>query len=782
MKGIQPSDLELWRVVDPKEDDKGCVDLDGTVEKSELKNQRLPLSALGDLTDESTFIFVRLPKRVSKRQREDDESETSRKARKASERKEYQAIDGPVDLPPALISLIDSDDFKPASRDEFKKALDGKKAGDEITLPSIGQKPKHYGQGFQGKSIFITEQMVEVWKQFSEDSEDSIKRVLAGPMGVGKSYLALFLAAKAYSEGWPVLYVSDASKLVKSDIDGAGTELCTRFFALNKDILTIRDFEKFWVGRERDGLTVASLAATVLSTLLCQRERKTLLVLDEHGKLFEKNKPYPHLFKPLTDIHSFDPAQNGARVIYTGTAHAGFELVVLTGDIDSLLEFVGPLSDFIFDKLLGSSPIPSSPDVLETVKTITHNVPRELVKLVEYLVKELGDLKNVTDKDIQQCISAFKVARSTKLYGLAKTYFTDLDDDQQVEQRKALSTMFQPISHGSLNPSNNVFVEPKFMDLGLIYRSRVRGHIVYNFLCPAAMEALLEHYRTMPLPKDKLGALESGRGTGNDFEEVFFRYVMWYKEFSLKPTDLAGNPKPQIDTKATNFDIMTTPSSKTRENTFRQLPKFYPRFDFVYNRTFFQLSISDFATHDTNSKEIKKAFEPIRPPKVVDAQDDGETSRNAGGTQKRKRSGSSGDDSTKSPKKKKQNAKNTEEEEVIEMRNQIEVYLDAVYGGNHEVKINPDTNNFEAKRNGVALDDFKIVYVCGLPGRPNHPKLVAKYPDLLYVSFDELRYSLFGDFYKGSGNGKGGKANCSNGKGNSNERYSIESGNSSPGP
>ncbi|KAF9413981.1 hypothetical protein BGZ76_004945, partial [Entomortierella beljakovae] len=366
--------------------------------------------------------------------------------------------------------------------------------------------------------------------------------------------------------------------------------------------------------------------------------------------------------------------------------------------------------------------------------------------LVEYLVNHLGDLKNVTDKDIQQCISAFKVVRSTELYGLAKTYFTDLNDDQQVEQSKALFTMFQSISYRSLNPSNNVFVETKFMDLNLIYRSRVRGDIIYDFLCPAAKEALLEHYRTIPLPKGKLRALENGRGTDDDFEEVFFRYVMWFREFSLKTTDLAGNLKTQINIKATDFDIMTTPPSKARENTFRQLPKFYARFDFVYNRTFFQLSTSDFCTHDTESKEIKKAFEPVRPPKIADAQDNGESSRNAG--QKIKGAGSSEDDSTINPKKKRQNAKNVEEE-VIEMRNQIEIYLDAVYGGHHDVKINPDTNRFEAKWNGVALDDFKIAYVCGPPGRPNHPKLLAKYPDLLYVSFDELRRSLFRDLHKG---------------------------------
>ncbi|KAF9427287.1 hypothetical protein BGZ76_002395 [Entomortierella beljakovae] len=56
--------------------------------------------------------------------------------------------------------------FKTASRDEFKQALDGKEVSDKIILPSIGQKPKDYGQGFLGDSFFITEQMMEMRGEF----------------------------------------------------------------------------------------------------------------------------------------------------------------------------------------------------------------------------------------------------------------------------------------------------------------------------------------------------------------------------------------------------------------------------------------------------------------------------------------------------------------------------------------------------------------------------------------------------------------------------------------
>ncbi|KAF9178600.1 hypothetical protein BGZ49_005302, partial [Haplosporangium sp. Z 27] len=225
-------------------------------------------------------IVVKLSEKGPKRRFEDDEPETSRKARKQNPWKEYQAVDGPVDLPPALISLIDNCDiFKPEPRDKFKQELDGKKTGDLITLPSLGQEPKEYREGFQGSSFFITEQMMDLWRRFSKDSDHSIKKLLAGPMGVGKSYLAIFLAARAYAEGWPVLYVSDAGELVKESSSGTGKQICGRFFALNKDILTVADYKSI-LGTFPDNPSyeqAATLAAdSILSELVSRRDKKTL--------------------------------------------------------------------------------------------------------------------------------------------------------------------------------------------------------------------------------------------------------------------------------------------------------------------------------------------------------------------------------------------------------------------------------------------------------------------------------------------------------------------------
>jgi len=156
----------------------------------------------------------------------------------------YDAKDGPVDLPPVLVSMLNSGEFKPAPRNEFKQQLDNMEVGQEITLPSIGQRPKHYGEGYQESSFFITEQMVEMWRLLSSNSDWPIRRILSGPMGVGKSYLALFLAAKAYADAWLFLYVSDANELAFNSDAKIATSICARFLALNKDVLTFANFEK----------------------------------------------------------------------------------------------------------------------------------------------------------------------------------------------------------------------------------------------------------------------------------------------------------------------------------------------------------------------------------------------------------------------------------------------------------------------------------------------------------------------------------------------------------
>lgn len=115
--------------------------------------------------------------------------------------------------------------------------------------------------------------MIEMWLLLSSDTDRPIRRILPGSTGVGKSYLALFLAAKAYSEGWPLLYISDASQLAKDTSSARAEQICLRFLALNKDKLTVNDLKSLVLGHKSDSVEVLVYAATsIIGKLLQQPE------------------------------------------------------------------------------------------------------------------------------------------------------------------------------------------------------------------------------------------------------------------------------------------------------------------------------------------------------------------------------------------------------------------------------------------------------------------------------------------------------------------------------
>jgi hypothetical protein len=632
-------------------------------------------------------------------------------------------MDGPVDLPPVLVSMLNSGEFAPAPRDVFKQQLDDIQVGQKITLPSIGQCPKHYGEGYQELSFFITEQMVEMWHLLSKNSVRPIRRVLPGPMGVGKSYLALFLAAKAYAEGWPLLYVSDANKLAINSQYRIAREICTRFLAINKDILTIANFKEMTAGRmtgEKEA-TVDS-AYSIIGNILQQKETKTLLVVDEHGALFEQDPPIPKkqaLLNPLMQLAAWSEDRGGARVVLTGTAHAKFERHYVKDDMQSWLEYVTPLSDTIFDKLLDMDPILSKQTIRDQVKEITNRVPRELVNMSKYVHEALNasgeqSTTNNINTDIDQVVldktRQFEEGRRDAFYQAAQLYFYSLNSVQQHSQRHALAAIFLPRKEGDFYFENMGF-DYQFMDLGLVYQIRVGAGKEYWPLCPAAKEALLNLYKSMPLPQDTMAAITSGQPTGDQFEDALFIFLMRHSKVILDTTDLAGNQNVPVLIRSKSVKFLEDPPSSVSENVLLRGFKGYPRFDYIIGRTFIQVSISDFATHNVGTANIEKAFE--RP-----------TARN-----------------TRS----------------FNCRNQIEKHLDGAFGGQHEAKIDPVTRKFVVTRKHVIsvggqqveetrpVEDFRIVYIHGKPGKPNHTGKSREFPDVLHVSFDELQKKLFGD-------------------------------------
>ncbi|KAF9982347.1 hypothetical protein BGZ79_005965, partial [Entomortierella chlamydospora] len=140
------------------------------------------------------------------------------------------------ELPPTLIDILEGSSLKPAPRSQFAPLKDVK-PGDSIIIPPMGQSPKDFGKYNKDSILLITEQMLELWNEMQGQQRITYRRVLSGPMGVGKSFLSYFLAARAYAEGWLTLYVADAGVLDAKSEQESEVELVRHFLALNSDIL-----------------------------------------------------------------------------------------------------------------------------------------------------------------------------------------------------------------------------------------------------------------------------------------------------------------------------------------------------------------------------------------------------------------------------------------------------------------------------------------------------------------------------------------------------------------
>ncbi|RHZ64411.1 hypothetical protein Glove_325g28 [Diversispora epigaea] len=224
--------------------------------------------------------------------------------------------------------MLQSKKFVPDNHIDFQNAFQNLSACQSITLPHLGQEPKHFAEGYQGRTLLVTEQMIDIWNKLSADSDHSIKHVLSGPMGVGKSYISYFLASKAYAEEWLVLYIADASDLNVESSEKAGTVICKCFLALNKDILTAAELEKIvqFASNCNSQQVVVTVAEEILD-FIRSADRKVLLIVDEYGILFEKD-PVPlriHLLSPLMNFNFWGEHYKFACVIFMGTAHASYE-------------------------------------------------------------------------------------------------------------------------------------------------------------------------------------------------------------------------------------------------------------------------------------------------------------------------------------------------------------------------------------------------------------------------------------------------------------------------
>ncbi|KAF9294962.1 hypothetical protein BGZ74_011026 [Mortierella antarctica] len=692
---VDADHLTLWcvSIPDPDDDDDNKNDVHIHVDNMPDKG-RTKLKATHELSD----IFQKKPAKrtihiIVKRPPQKLELSFYKKARirNTDDWKEYTASDGEtVNLSPLLINILRSDEFAPAPRSEFGhlKNANNLRAGVAISMPSMGQIPKSFADGDENHEFFITEQMLQLWEDMRGDKRSTYRRVLSGPMGVGKSYLSYFLAAKAYVEGWLVLYVSDAGLLDMLYEDESALQLLKLFLALNKDILTGTELKMLVNDSDGTGDISTRALSVIFGTLLKTSERKTLLLVDEHGKLFENDPHVPQKFRslvPLSSYHWWGEDAKGSRVIFTGAAHGKFEMTILEPSYRSKsLVFVGPLSTTVFSNLLDTYPHLVQSDIKAKVTQITNCVPRELVNLAE-------SVKDVSGPVSKDHLEQWTEHRAQYFSTIAREYCRHLDLAAKDRFHNALLHMF-------IGATCMLGFERDFFDLGLIYRSKdvtqigTRCHI----LCRPAQNALRDLFKMLPLPAATRTRICNGNLERTDFEVALCHQLMCTDEqVELKATDLNGKKPTTIKLKLDNCETLRQGDYSLgpgHDDTLIRCYKGYPRFDFILGRMFIQVSIRDFDRHNSGSAEIDKAFNP--------------------------------QDTTG--------------------RNQIEKYLDGAYGSGHRAYVDARTKRFVVTmEDDDTNENVRIVYIRGSPGKPNHCELVKRFPDILHVSFEELKQGLF---------------------------------------
>ncbi|KAG9061870.1 hypothetical protein KI688_007021 [Linnemannia hyalina] len=681
---VDANSLTLWRVSIPDaDDDETPVLLDGLTRKKKLRVTN-ELSMVFDAAYPEDTIHV-----IVQRPPPDPQYLPQKKRIRIEEGwKPFTASDGiRVDLPPSWIDILASTEFVPEPRAAFAHLKGNVQAGDAIIMPNMGQDPKDFGCYGQGRRLFVTEQMLELWDDMHRDQERTYRRVLSGPMGVGKSYLSYFLAARAYVEGWLVLYISDAAVLDKNKQDESALQVVKRFLALNKDILT--GAELAMLLNDYDGTRNISRNAmsVIFGTLLMSRDRKTLLLVDEHGKLFQR-KPYvPDKFKslvPLKSYHWWGEDAKGSRVVFTGTAHAKYEMEILEMSYRfTSVVFVGPLSRHVFSKLLDTHRRLAAPAIRDEVTAITNCVARELVYL-SAAVKDRPEPISLDD------LHKWTKDRTKDFLAIVTVYYKSLDAYSKEQFYKALQQTF-------LGSTSTIDFEWDFLDLGLIYRGKDVTQIgtQHHILCRPAQWALLELFKTLPLAANTRSRICDGSLSGADFETALcHQLICTTKPIVLNATDLNGKNSTTITLDFSHCDTLQTDKGSTslgsgHKKALTRGYERYPRFDFMLGLLFIQASISDFESHNAGSADISKAFN------VRDANN----------------------------------------------KNQIERYLNDLYGSDHHAEI--VDNRFVITRNGVRVPEFRIVYIRGSLGKPSHRGLVKKYPDVRHISFEEVREKLF---------------------------------------
>lgn len=347
--------------------------------------------------------------------------------------------------------------------------------------------------------------------------------------------------------------------------------------------------------------------------------------------------------------------------------------------------------------------------IKDEVLRITGYIPRELVNLAETI-----GTTSLTLDEVKSTLREYEANRIKEFFNKAKTHYDSLQKTSQEDTRLALADMFLP---GKTRVTGRF--DWRFLDFGIVYQYKVDAMVLYNPICPAAKEALLNLYKHCPLLEAYSNAFIQDKLDSIQFEDFLLQQLICYPDIILQTTNLDGKHSLKMHFCFKSFELLRQPPKyygKAGKNILIRCHKGYPRFDFILGYVFIQVSINSFIDYNNDTAKIENAFELI----------------------------------------------------YAEKKNQIEYHLNNMFGGTHSAKIvecdlpvktvksraiknktaknktvdNKTINNktidnkkvkkFIVKKDGKLYNDFKIVYICSSldPKGPSYSVKVKKFPEL----------------------------------------------------
>ncbi len=281
-----------------------------------------------------------------------------------------------------------------ASRAAFSNALGEAVVGSLIDLAdlSLGTDPKH----FAAANFIWTSQVDKFWNEVqghvqAQKPRQAAKLIASGPPGMGKSYIAWGLAAKAFASGYAVFYLADSPNWFKENwFDGELTSadrLCSMtklLFDFNWDIISSSDDHLGFVHQHGQNWSF-KLLYKLFNRLRC------VILLDEHGKLYkEAKKSLSDLdfsqFERFFRLQEWD-AYPQVSIVVSGSTQSLYEIDYLKNGCQGWRRLVLPLRPDEAQVLCAELKLDSDEikDAIgHSIEELTNFVPREIRTLSDY--------------------------------------------------------------------------------------------------------------------------------------------------------------------------------------------------------------------------------------------------------------------------------------------------------------------------------------------------------------------------------------------------------------